>query len=144
MGIDIEVEVTVGRRRGEVAAFMFDPRNDALWTTGIVACRPLTDGPLRAGSRVERTAKFLGRTFAYTYDVVDAEPERFVEMRVEKPFPMQIRYELEDAPGGTVARIRARGEAGGFFRVAGPLLAPMVKRNIGKDLALLKQQLEST
>jgi hypothetical protein len=55
-------------------------------------------------------------------------------MAVEKPFPMQIRYELEDAPGGTLTRIRTHGEATGFFRVAAPLLGGMVRRSIKNDL----------
>lgn len=72
-----------------------------------------------------------------------AAPETFVEMKVEKPFPMNVRYELEDSPRGTVARIRAAGEAGGFFRMAGPLLSRIVKRNITNDLELLKEYLEA-
>lgn len=142
MGIDIQTQVTIQRPPAEVAGFMFDPRNDAIWTTGVIECRPLTEGPLRAGSRVERVTKFLGRQFGYTYEVVDADGERFVEMRVEQPFPMQIRYELEDAPGGTLARIRARGDATGFFRMAAPFLGRMVRRNITNDLETMKEYLE--
>ncbi|HZS36716.1 MAG TPA: SRPBCC family protein [Polyangia bacterium] len=141
--IDVTLEVLIHRPRPTVAAFMFEPRNDQRWTSGVVACRPLTDGPLRAGSRVERTAKFLGRRFAYEYLVTDADPERFVEMRVTQPFPMQIRYTLDDAPDGTVTRIRAQGEPSGFFRLASALVAPMVRRNIGKDLQNLKALLEA-
>lgn len=142
MGIDVQPQVLIRRPRAEVAAFMFDPRNDAIWTTGVVECRPLTEGPLRAGSRVERVVKFLGRRFGYEYEVVAADGERFVEMRVEQPFPMHVRYELEDAPGGTLARIRAQGDATGFFRVATPLMRRMVERNITKDLELLKRSVE--
>jgi hypothetical protein len=142
MAIDVTCEVVIHRPRAAVAAFMFEPRNDAQWTTGVVESRPRSDGPLREGARVERVSKFLGRQFAYEYEVTAMEPERFVELRVERPFPMQIRYTLEDAAGGTVARIRAQGEASGFFRVASVVMAPMVRRNIGKDLEKLKACLE--
>lgn len=142
MPIDVQTEVTIRRPRASVAAYMFDPKNDAAWTTGVVECRPLSDGPLRAGARVERVTKFLGRQFAYTYEVVDADLDSFVEIKVDQPFPMRIRYTLEDSPEGTVARIRASGEAGGFFRIAGPLLGRMVRRNIRADLEQLKRQLE--
>jgi hypothetical protein len=141
--VDVHCEVLVQRPRADVAAFMFDPKNDALWTTGVVECRPLTDGPLRAGSRVERVTKFLGRTFGYQYEVVSADAESFVEMRVDEPFPMRIRYELEDRPRGTLARIRAQGDASGFFRLASPLLGRMVRRNITNDLETLKEYLEA-
>ncbi|HEX9104624.1 MAG TPA: SRPBCC family protein [Polyangia bacterium] len=143
MSTDVRVEVAIARPRAEVAAFMFDPRNDAAWTTGVIEARPRQEGPLRAGARVERVAKFLGRTFAYEYTVTAASGDDFVEMSVNEPFPMHIRYELADAPdGGTVARIHATGEARGFFRVAAPLLNPMVRRSITADLKQLKECVE--
>src|SRR5690349_12710918 len=144
MSIDVEKEVLIRRDRADVAAFMFDPVNDAVWTSGVVKSRPLTEGRLRAGSRVERTTRFLGREFSYVYCVVEADDDRFVEIRVDKPFPMQVRYTLDDAPNGTRARIRARGDAAGFFRLAAPLLAIMVGRSIGIDLEQLRAALEPT
>ena len=116
MSVDVKAQVVVRRPRADIAAFMFDPRNDMIWTTGIVASRPLTNGPLRVGSRVERVSRFLGRSFGYQYEVVGLDEDRSVELRVEQPFPMQIRYELEDSTGGTAVAIRARGDAGRFRR----------------------------
>lgn len=143
MEIDITTDVRIARPRPEVAAYMFDPRNDAAWTTGVIESHPRQEGRLAPGARVERIAKFLGRRFGYEYVVTAADGDRSVELSVSQPFPMRIRYELEDAPGGaTVARIRARGEGTGFFSLSAPLLAPMVKRNISKDLELLRQRLE--
>ena len=52
--------------------------------------------------------------------------------------PMQIRYQLDEAPGGrTLASIRAQGDATGFSKIAGPLMAVMVERNITNDLETL-------
>ena len=145
MSTDVRVEVTIQRSRAQVAAFMFNPTNDAIWTTGVVDVRPLTEGRLRVGSKVERTSKFLGRQFAYQYEVVEADDDRLVAMRVEQPFPMVIRYELLDASegAGTRATIHARGNAGGFYRIAAPLLNRMVKRSITNDLESLKEYLEA-
>jgi hypothetical protein len=143
MSINVQTEVLIRRPSTEVAAFMFDPRNDKVWTTGVVECRPLTDGPLRTGSRVERITKFLGRPIGYKYEVVAADGERFVQMHVEEPFPMEVRYELEPRPEGTLTRIRAQGDASGFFRLAAPLMSKMVRRNITNDLELLKKHLEA-
>jgi Polyketide cyclase / dehydrase and lipid transport len=124
---------------------MFDARNDTSWTTGVVACRPLTNGGvLRPGARVERVTKFLGRQFTYEYRVTAREDDRRVDLSVDEPFPMRIRYELADDEGGTLASIRATGDAGRFFRIGGPLLAFMVRRNIARDLAALKAHLENS
>jgi hypothetical protein len=145
MATDVRVELEIRRPRTEVAAFMFDPKNDATWTTGVVDVRPLTSGRLRVGSRVERTSKFLGRKFAYEYEVVDADADHLVAMHVEEPFPMHIRYELKDAEDGrgTIAAIHATGEAGGFYRLAAPLLNRMVRRSISNDLKALRDHLEA-
>jgi len=138
---DVRESIEVARPPDEVAAFMFDPANDARWTGGVVESRPLTEGPLRAGAAVERTVRFAGRTFTYRYTVVASTPAS-VELEIENPFPMRVSYALEEAAGGTHVTIYARGDAGGFFRVAGPLLNAMVRRNIRRDLRALERCLE--
>lgn len=139
MAVDVTCEVLIDRPRADVAAFMFDANNDAAWTSGLVEARPLSEGPLTEGSEVERVSKFLGRRFAYRIQVLSAEPDRYVEMLATQPFEMRVRYELEDGNDGkTVTRIRTSGGGTGFFRVAGPLLASMVKKSITKDLQQLR------
>jgi hypothetical protein len=143
MSIDVSAEVEIARPRAEVAAFMFDPRNDAIWTTGVVEARALQGGPLRAGAKVERVSKFLGRRLEYLIEVTAADPERFVEMHAREPFEIHVRYELEALEGGrSIARIRTSGGGTGFFRMAAPLLAKMVRRSIANDLENLKAYLE--
>lgn len=142
MTTDVTATTRVRAPRSAVAAYMFDPRNDAEWTTGVLSATPLTPGPLRTGSRVDRTVRFLGRRFGYTYEVTAAEADRWVELAVEVPFPMRVRYQLDPAGDATRVTIRARGEPRGFFRLFGPLLSPMVRRSIARDLELLRRRLE--
>ena len=143
MTVDVRPTVLVHRPRHEVAAFMFDPGNDLRWTGGITSSRPAQPGILVQGATVERTASFLGRKFDYGYVVTHHEPDRLVELKVERPFPMLVRYELEDAPEGTVVAIHASGAPGGFFgRVASPLMARQVRRSIASDLERLRNCLE--
>ncbi|MGW4212042.1 SRPBCC family protein [Lentzea sp. NPDC004789] len=143
MSVDVRPSVVVRRPRTEVAAYMFDPANDLAWTGGITASRPDRPGPLVEGATVVRTARFLGRTFDYGYVVTAHEPDRLVEMKVEKPFPMTVRYELSDAGEGTNVAIRASGSPGGFFAVAEPLMRWQVRRSIAADLGRLKRNLET-
>ena len=126
---------------------MFDPANDLRWTGGITASRPAQPGLLVEGATVERTARFLGRSFTYGYVVTAAERDRFVELKVDRPFPMLIRYELADdgrgGAGGTLAAIRASGSPGRFFGWATPLMQRQVQRSIAADLDRLRACLES-
>lgn len=141
MEIDVQAEVLIARRRADVAAYMFDPANDAAWIGGVREACALTDGPLREGSRVERIASFLGRRFTYITEVLAFEPERLVEMHATQPFEIRVRYELEEQAGQTLVRIRATGGGTGFFKLAAPLLGAMVRRNITGDLKRLQERL---
>lgn len=145
MATDVRVELLIARPRADVAAYMFEPSNDAAWTSGVVAVNPLTSGRLRVGSRVERTVKFLGKRFSYTYEVVAARDDDFVEMTVTEPFPMHVRYELASADAtSTNVAIHARGDASGFYKLLSPIMNRMVRRNIRRDLKGLESALTRT
>jgi hypothetical protein len=141
MATDVTVEVEIGRSPERVAAVMFDPGRDADWTTGVVAARVI-EGAGGTETIVERDVRFAGRRFSYRYEVVEAG-DRSRELRVTQPFPMAVTYRLEDAANGTRASIHARGDAGRFFGLGGPLLNAMVRRNIRRDLAALQRLVES-
>lgn len=142
MAVDVRPVTVVRRPRPDVAAFMFDPANDLRWTGGIRSSEPDRPGTLVTGMTVVRTARFLGRSFTYGYVVTDHDPGRAVELRVDKPFPMTVRYELADVDGGTEVAIRASGSPGRFFGIATPLLNWQVRRSISADLARLRACLE--
>ena len=143
MAVDVNPSVLVHRSPAEVAAFMFDPANDLRWTGGITASTPAQPGPLTKGATVERTARFLGRRFTYGYVVTRHEPDRLVELRVDRPFPMTVRYELEPHPDGTTVTIHATGTPGRFFGWASPLMTRQVHKNIAADLDRLRHCLET-
>jgi hypothetical protein len=142
-GVDVRPDIVIHRPRPDVAAFMFDPANDLRWTGGITSSSPSRPGRLSRGATVERRARFLGRTFTYGYVVTEASGDRSLEMRVDRPFPMRVRYELEDAPGGdTRVAIHATGSPRGFFGIASPLMRGQVRRSITADLHRLRDCLE--
>ena len=144
MSIDITAEVIIGRHCAEVATFAMDPVNDPTWIGGISESRMLTDPPMAKGARVSRVASFLGKRIEHGNEVDEYDPPRLLAMHsVAGPFPMNIRYQFEEAGQGTLTRIRVQGEATGFFKLATPLLARMVKGRVSKDLRALKRIMES-
>jgi hypothetical protein len=136
MSIDITARVHVDRDPAAVAAYMTDPVNDPQWIGGLREVELLGDGPVRVGSRVRRVAHFLGRRVEYVNEIL-ALDERQLDMRsVQAPFPMHITYRFEPAPGGgTTVSNHVRG---GGLR----LLAPLVRRNVQRDLHRLREVLE--
>jgi carbon monoxide dehydrogenase subunit G len=144
MSVDVTVEQAIARDRDTVARFVMDPANDTRWIKALTSVRTLNgDAPAGVGTQVERVASFLGRRIEYVNEIVALEPGRRLAMRsVKAPFPMEVTYELEDAGDGTLIRIRAAGDAGGFYRIAGPLLGKAVRRGVARDLAELKRVME--
>jgi hypothetical protein len=141
VSIDVVGEVRVARPRAEVAAYMTDPANDPDWIGGLRESRLLGEPPIREGSQVERVASFMGRRVDYVNSVTRLEPG-VLEMRsVRSPFPMHITYSFDEVPGGTLVRNRVRG-GGGLLSPGSPLFAPLVRRNVQRDLERMRDLLE--
>ena len=145
MGVDVQTEVEIDRPRHEVATYASDPDNATAWYENVKSVEWKTDRPLTVGSQVAFVAAFLGRRLAYTYEVTQLMPgERLVMSTTDGPVAMETTYTWQDTPrGSTRMTLRNRGEPTGFSKVAAPMLAGAMRRANQKDLARLKEILES-
>ncbi|MGE0328362.1 MAG: SRPBCC family protein [Polyangiaceae bacterium] len=145
MFVDVQTETLIQRPLEEVATFSADPENAPRWYANIKSVEWRSQPGVRVGARVAFVAHFLGRRMAYTYEIVEYEPEARLVMRTaEGPFPMETSYSWEAAAQGTLMRLRNRGEPSGFKGLMAPLMQSAMRRANLKDLALLKQLLESS
>jgi uncharacterized protein YndB with AHSA1/START domain len=137
MSVDITARVHVDRDPAAVAAYMTDPAHDPEWIGGLREAELLGDPPIGAGSRVRRVAHFLGRRVEYVNEIVALDATTLDMRSVQAPFPMHITYRFEPAAdGGTDVSNHVRG--------GGPrMLAPLVRRNVQRDLERLRERLES-
>jgi hypothetical protein len=137
MSVDISARVHIARDPAAVAAYMTDPANDPRWIGGLREAELLGEPPIAVGSRVRRVAYFLGRRVEYVNEVLALDATQLDMRSVQAPFPMHITYRFEPAAdGGTDVSNRVRG--------GGPrLLAPLVRRNVQRDLERLRDQLEA-
>ena len=144
MTVDVQVETTIQRPVSDVAAFAGDPTNAPEWYANIRSVDWQTPPPVAVGSRMAFVAQFLGRRLAYTYEVVELEPEHRLVMRTaDGPFPMETTYTWEAIPEGeTRMTLRNRGNPSGFSRIAAPMMERAMRRATSRDLARLKSILE--
>jgi uncharacterized membrane protein len=144
MTVDVSTRITIARSPETVAAFAADPSNAPRWYVNIDSVQWQTPPPLAVGSRLDFTARFLGRTLSYTYEVVDHVPGRRLVMRTAQgPFPMQTTYTWEPAGDeATTMTLRNQGEPSGLAAVTASVMAAAMRRANRKDLARLRAILE--
>jgi uncharacterized membrane protein len=145
MAVDVLTEITISRPAPAVAAYAADPSNAPAWYANIASVRWETAPPLRTGSRVAFTARFLGRQLAYTYEITEFVPaERLVMRTAQGPFPMETTYTWQAVgDGSTRMTLRNRGEPAGFSALAAPLMTSAIRRANRKDLRKLRSILEA-
>ena len=144
MVVDVVTETVIERPQAEVAQFSANPDNVPLWYANIKSVEWRSAPPLQVGSQVAFVARFLGRTLAYTYEVVELQlPQRLVMRTSEGPFPMETTYTWEGRDAGaTRMTLRNRGNPTGFSAIVAPFMASAMKRANNKDLSQLKALLE--
>ena len=142
--VDVSTETEIARPVAVVATYAADPDNAPEWYANIRSVEWRTDPPLRVGSVVAFTARFLGRTLAYEYEIVALEiGVRLVMRTAQGPFPMETTYTWIPAAEGTRMTLRNRGAPTGFSKLLAPLLAPAMRRANRKDLRRLQEILEA-
>ena len=145
VAVDVTTEKTIDRPVADVAAFATDPANAPLWYDNIDSVEWVTEPPAAVGTNVAFVARFLGRRLAYTYELVELDPEKRLVMRTSHgPFPMETTYTWAPAGDGqTRMTLRNRGEPTGFSRLVAPFMGAAMRRANRKDLDHLAAILES-
>ena len=143
MPFDVRVEAHVARTPEDVAAYMFDPRHDPEWITGIEHVDPPV-APVAVGTETHRLARFMGRRIDYVLRVKEHIPDRLMVMEsVKAPFPMGVTYGIEPDRSGSRVSLRVTGGYGLLMRLAQPLVSRQIRRSLEADLRHLRAHLEA-
>ena len=140
----VEETFTVARSPEAVFDYLTDPARLAEWQTSKTSVDPLTEGPMRQGSRVrERTKPPMGAEFEQVVEFTEFErPNRVHTHIVEGPQPIDGTWTFEPDDGGTRVHFVAEGELRGPMRFARPLVAPILRRQFAAYHANLRRYLE--
>jgi hypothetical protein len=143
--VDVSTGILIKRSRGEVSTYASDPDNATQWYENIESVSWKTPKPLRVGSQIAFTARFLGERLEYVYEIVELIPnEKFVMRTADGPFPMETTYTWSTVSDGeTQMTLRNRGTPTGFSKLFAPFMAFAMRMANKKDLKKLKQVLEN-
>jgi uncharacterized membrane protein len=144
--VDVQVETVINRPSDSVAAYAGNPDNAPEWYSNIKSVQWQTEPPMAVGSKLAFSARFLGRTLDYVYEIIELLPgRRLVMSTAQGPFPMQTTYAwTPEGQASTKMVLRNTGSPTGFSKLAGAVMAPMMRRAMRKDLRKLKELLESS
>jgi Polyketide cyclase / dehydrase and lipid transport len=145
MSIDIRESVEIGRSADEVWNAIADYSFDLKWRKGLTEMAPDPGGPAAMGTKVHEVVLTSGREYVADTIVTDFAPGvsyRFAgegtigglaggrEVEPTKPGSSRFSYSIQLDPRGRMRLLR-------------PVLAPMIRSNLRKDLQKLKTLLEA-
>jgi uncharacterized membrane protein len=142
----IVVEQEIARPTEIVWEYLENAEHNPEWLSNMRSARWSTEPPVAVGSRYDQLARFLGKDVRTSFEVTALEPGRSITISSlpGSSFPIRITREVEPlGPERTRVRETAEGDSSGFYRVAEPLMRPVVRRNIAQAYRRLKQLLES-
>lgn len=143
--VDFVVTVEIDRPAPEVFAYISNFEHNPIWQGGMKSATFTSDPPLGVGSTYVQVASFMGKRIDTKFEVTAFETDRSVSIAsTGGTFPIQVTRSVESLSElRTKVSAHIRGQPKGFMKLMGPLLEPMVQKNVEKDYANLKQILES-
>jgi carbon monoxide dehydrogenase subunit G len=139
-----ENSVAINRPVEDVFAYMTCIENSPTWQNAVLEARQTSSGPLGVGTTYVGEGKVLGRQFESTAAVTAWNPPHSYAIKTTSgPLRLAIQITLAARGQGTWVDAVSEVEASGFFKVAGPMLEQVLKRQAQQDLETLKAILES-
>jgi hypothetical protein len=128
----------------EVFAFATRIESWNQWDTQLAEVKKTSEGPVGAGTTWQEVRHLMGRRMESSNEITEYEPNRKLSFKsTSGPFPVEGSYTFESVEGGTRVTMVGQGETGGFFKLADPIVARMVKRQLEAGSANLKDLLEA-
>jgi len=141
--IKIELSVVVNRPVPEVFAFVTDPTNNPKWQESLVESRMTSPGPMGVGTQLTDVRKFMGRDIDSKLEVTAFEPNKtFAQKVISGPLKFEVLQTFEPSGNGTLIKLVAQGEPGGFFKLAEGMVQKQLQSQLEADAQRLKRALE--
>ena len=140
----VEKNIIVQRPINIVFAFITDMDKVKLWLP-VDHVRQVSRGPINVGSIFTQQAHFLGQRFQATIEVTQYEPDRlFAFKMLEGPLPLSNTMSCRStSTGGTILTMIGEADAKAAMKLMGPLIVPLVKKQLDTQMNLLKRALEA-
>jgi uncharacterized protein YndB with AHSA1/START domain len=140
--VKFEISTHINRPVAEVFFYLSDPAKLPEWNSVVEEATP-SETPVKAGTKIQTRARFLGRKIESPSVVSEYELNKRYATKSEKPFALTITNTFESEGGGTRVVAIFDGEPGGFFKIGEPIVARIAKKQFQAQLETAKELLEA-
>ena len=109
MSIEFSKEILINGAPADIAGVMFDPMREYEWMTAVKSSVPQTAG-ITVGAEVTRVSVVNGADVPWSTAVEAFHFPHVLRLAIGGGQSGVIRYEVQRAGGGSVARVRAASE----------------------------------
>lgn len=141
--IQHEVTIHLNRPVEQVFAFLVDISKLSAWQSNLIKSEPLTEGPLRRGSRFREVRRIRGRESEIQGEITALEPNKRLETKTVTKPQAAVSYSLHPEQGGTRLQYKFVLVTSGLMRLLEPMIASSIKKESAEDFETLKRILEN-
>ena len=140
----VEVSTVINRPVEEVFAVLSNEENRPKWSSTTIEVKKTSKGPIGAGTTWRGVDRIFGRQMERESVFTEYESNRKITQKsTSGPVPFEVQFRYEPVEGGTRVLIIAEARPTGLFKLAGPLLMRLRKRQFATDLANVKAMIEA-
>ena len=123
----------------KIFPYLTDPAKIRLWIDGFVESKPLTDGPVRPGSRSQEIVEVEGQRTVMDSQVIELIPNQFLSVRLTSPDMEAVsQFRIKSEGLEHIHQVRCKG----WLRLASVFLRAPIEKKLNADFATLKTLLE--
>ena len=139
----MEDSIVINRPLEEVFAYLTDVANWSRWNEAVGNVVQTPPGAMGLGTTLRGASEVMGRTMQWSGQILEYEPNNKVVQKMHVgPAEIQASWIFQPVEGGTRLTMRSEAGTSGPFRIAGPLMDRVVKKQLEGNLARLKAVLE--
>ena len=125
----IKQSAVIKRPIEEVFTFVADQSKLPLWQSGVLEAGVTSEGPIGVGTTYRYIAQLLGRKMETSGEIIEYVPNSKYSFKATSgPFPLRGGFNFERVNGSTRINLAIEAEAGGFFKLAEPIVTRMIRR----------------
>ena len=138
-----EVTIHLDQPVEQVFAFLMDTSKLSTWQSNLIKSEPLTEGPLRTGSRFREVRRINNKETEIQGEITALEPNKRLETKTATGPQAMVSYSLAPEQGGTRLSYKFSLVTSGLMRLLEPMIASSIKKDTEADFETLKRILKN-